>query len=206
MHVQGGCLQGGYHSGGVSSSNVDVDVLVHSPTNIRRATLESWLDPALHPQIVKIEWSTVRTRQGKPYMRDPTVQKFLEQTTLGLPMPGKRPRVYPAGPSYVSPKQAGRKSGWRKPLPGNAADASGPADAAGPSAAEADATTCTAQHHSGLPAAGAEPASAGASADAALGLGPWGGSGRGRGRGRGGGPSVAAFPQAQHKVCLIHVL
>ena len=43
--------------------------------------------PSPPPQIVKFEWSPVRTGQGKPYMRDPTVQKFLEETTLGLPMP-----------------------------------------------------------------------------------------------------------------------
>ena len=86
-----------------ASSNVDVDVVVHFPTKIWLATLESWLYPALQPQIVKFEWSAVRTGLGKPYMRDPTVQKFLEETALGLPMPGKRPRVDLAGPSGVSP-------------------------------------------------------------------------------------------------------
>ena len=43
---------------------------MHSPTNIWLATLESWLDPALHHQIVKFEWRVVWTGQSKPYMRD----------------------------------------------------------------------------------------------------------------------------------------
>ena len=40
-----------FRGGGISaqSSNVDIDVLVHSQTNIWLAMLESWLDPALYP-------------------------------------------------------------------------------------------------------------------------------------------------------------
>ena len=40
---------------------MQVEVLVHSSKMIRRRTLEAWLNPALYPQIVKFEWSAVRT-------------------------------------------------------------------------------------------------------------------------------------------------
>ena len=49
---------------------------------IRRRTLEESLDPALHPQIVKFKWSAIRTGKGKPYVRDPTVQRLLDKTKL----------------------------------------------------------------------------------------------------------------------------
>ena len=55
-------------------------------------------------------------------MCDPTVQKFLEATTLDPPMVGKRLRIDLAGPSGVSPIKGGQKHGWRKPLPGDAVD------------------------------------------------------------------------------------
>ena len=73
-------------------------------------------------------------------MRDPTVQKFLEETTLDPAVAGKRPRIDLAGPRGVSPKKEGRKPGWRKPRCGDAADATGLAEAARPFAMEADAT------------------------------------------------------------------
>ena len=38
------------------------------------------------------------------YMRDPTVQKFLEETTLDPPVAGKVQRINLAGPSKVLPK------------------------------------------------------------------------------------------------------
>ena len=50
MHVQELILQ---------HQQIDVNVLVHSPTHIWLAMLKSWLNPTLHPQIVKVEWSAV---------------------------------------------------------------------------------------------------------------------------------------------------
>ena len=60
-----------------AAGSVQVEVLVHGASPIRRSTLEAWLDPAIHPQIVKFEWSPVETGSGKPYFRDPTVKQFL---------------------------------------------------------------------------------------------------------------------------------
>ena len=40
-----------------ASNTMKVEVLVHSSEIIQRWTLETWLNPALHPQIVKFKWS-----------------------------------------------------------------------------------------------------------------------------------------------------
>ena len=66
---------------------------------------------AINPKIMKFELSPVWTGKGKPYVRDPSIQKFLEETALDPPVPGKRPRIDLAGPSGVSPKKADRKPG-----------------------------------------------------------------------------------------------
>ena len=70
----------------------------------------------LIPQIVKFKWSAIRTRQGIPYMCDPTGPKFLEEATLDPPVACKRVRVDLAGPSIVtvSPKKGGPKA-WFHP-------------------------------------------------------------------------------------------
>ena len=95
-----------------ASSTIQVEVLVHSSNNIRRRTLESWLHPAQHDQIVMFEWEAVQTGQGRPYSGNPTVQKFLEESTLDPPVAGKRPRIDLAGPSGLSPKKCG-STVWR---------------------------------------------------------------------------------------------
>ena len=82
-----------------ASSTVQVEVLLHSSTHIRRTTLEAWLDPARNPKIEKFEWSAIQTGKGYPYSRDPTVQKFLEGSALDPPVAGKRLRIDLAGPS-----------------------------------------------------------------------------------------------------------
>ena len=58
--------------------------------HIRRSTLESWLDPAIHPQIVKFEWNAVETGRGKQYFCDPTVKQFLEESALDPTVSGHR--------------------------------------------------------------------------------------------------------------------
>ena len=93
-----------------ASSTVQVVVLLHSSTHIRRTTLEAWLDPARNPQIEKFEWSAIQTGKGHPYSRDPTVQQFLEGSALDLPVAGKRLLIDLAGPSGHSPKKCGRKT------------------------------------------------------------------------------------------------
>ena len=62
---------------------------------------------------MKIEWSPVlhRTSKGKQYIRDSTVQEFLEETVLDPSVAGKRQRIDLASvayPSSVSPKKAAR--------------------------------------------------------------------------------------------------
>ena len=69
---------------------------------------------------MKFEWSAIQTGIGTPCQRDPTVQRFLGETTLEPTVAGKKL----AGPSGVSPKKAGRVPGWRKPRPGDAWPAS----------------------------------------------------------------------------------
>ena len=98
-----------------AANTVQVEVLVIGTSNIRRSTLESWLDPAIHPQIVQFEWSAVKTGRGKPYFRDPTVKQFLEESALDPTVSGKRPRVHLCGPSGASPKKVGRKPACRLP-------------------------------------------------------------------------------------------
>ena len=85
-----------------AANTVHVEVLVHGTSSIRRSTLESWLDPAIHPQIVQFEWSAVETGSGKPYFRDPTVKQFLEESALDPTVSGKRPRVDLCGPSGMN--------------------------------------------------------------------------------------------------------
>ena len=138
-----------------ASSTIQVEVLVHSSNKIRRGTLESWLHPAQHDQIVKFAWEAVQTGQGRPYSSNPTVQKFLEESTLDPPagVAGKRPRIDLVGPSGLSPKKCGRKPGYRKPRPGDADDAAGSAAGAGPAPA-ADTPSRAAPRHS-LTSAGA---------------------------------------------------
>ena len=159
---------------------VDVDILVHSATNTWRATLEAWLDPATNPQVVKFEWKAIQTGAGTPYQRDPTVQKFLRESTLDPTVAGKRSRVDLAGPSGVSPKKAGRKPGWRKPRPGDAADATGPGEATGSTVTVVDAQPRAAPRRS-LSSVGSSPAGP-----------PQCPRGRGRGRGHGAGQPAAA--------------
>ena len=125
-------------------------------------------------------------------MCDPTIQKFLKETTLDLPVAGKRPRIDLAGPSGVSPKKAGHNPGWTKPLPCDAADAGdGQGSAVGPEAVGPDVTPRAASRlslssASSSPVASARPAvprsSLCACADVERGLGH-GGGGCGRGRG-----------------------
>ena len=95
---------------------MDVDILVHSPTNVWLVTLEEWLNPGTNQQAVKFEWNTVQTGKRIPCQRDPTIQKFMRETTLDPTVAGKRPRVDLASPSGVSPKKAGHVQGWRKPV------------------------------------------------------------------------------------------
>ena len=118
---------------------MQVEVLLHSSTHIRRTTLEAWLDPAQNPQIEKFEWSAIQTGKGYPYSRDPTVQQFLEGSALDPPVTGKRLRIDLVGPSGHSPKKYGRKTGYRKPQrtadAADAADPAGSAAGAGPAAA-----------------------------------------------------------------------
>jgi hypothetical protein len=172
----GACPQG---QPSAASTTVQVEVLVHSSKPIRRGTLEAWLDPAQHHQIVKVEWDAVETGKGSPYSRDPTVQKFLAESALDPPMAGKRPRVDLAGPSGLSPKKCGRKVGYRKPpRPG---DADGRDDAArcaaagaGPAAA-ADAPPRAAPRRS-LSSAGASQAPGPGSSGGGVGRGSAGAS------------------------------
>ena len=65
---------------------------------------------------MKIEWSPVlhRTSKGKQYIRDSTVQEFLEETVLDPSVAGKRQRIDLASvayPSSVSPKNLARYLG-----------------------------------------------------------------------------------------------
>ena len=50
---------------------IKVEVLVHCSNKIWLGTLEAWLDPVLHTQIVKFEWSTIQRGQGKTYYAIP---------------------------------------------------------------------------------------------------------------------------------------
>jgi hypothetical protein len=165
-----------------AANTVQVEVLVIGTSNIRRSTLESWLDPAIHPQIVQFEWSAVKTGRGKPYFRDPTVKQFLEESALDPTVSGKRPRVDLCGPSGASPKKVGRKPGSIKPRPGHATDTA----AGGLIAAATDAA-------GGPPAAAAGGSGhcGGRGRPSACGGPPALGVGRGRGGGRGGSGSSA---------------
>ena len=88
-----------------------------------RPTLEAWLDPATNQLVVKFEWNAILAGKGTPYQRDPTVQRFLGETTLDPTVAGKRQSVHLACRSCVSPKKVGLVQGWRMPQPGDAADA-----------------------------------------------------------------------------------
>ena len=119
---------------------IKVEVLVHCSNKIWLGTLEAWLDPVLHTQIVKFEWSTSQWGQGKTYSAIPPSQRT-------------------ACPSGVSPKKAGQRPWWREPTPFDTANAAGSGDTAVSTAAEADATSLAAPHSisssaSGSPAAG----------------------------------------------------
>ena len=136
-------------------------VLVHSSLSIWCVTLELWLDPALHLQIVKFEWCTVRTVQGETCMRDPTAQNSHEEATLDPPVAGDRlKRIDLSGKSALCPKKVGQKPAWRKPQPGNAADSAGPGDAAGPAPAEQKATPRPAPRRARAGGAAVSPAPA----------------------------------------------
>ena len=121
---------------------IKVEVLVHCSNKIWLGTLEAWLDPVLHTQIVKFEWSTIQRGQGKTYYAIPPSQRT-------------------ACPSGVSPKKAGQRPWWREPTPFDTANAAGSGDTAVSTAAEADATSLAAPHSisssaSGSPAAGGQ--------------------------------------------------
>ena len=57
-----------------ASSTVQVHVLVHSRANVRRGTLEAWLNSKQNPLIAKVEWEAVQIGTGKSYRRYPIVQ------------------------------------------------------------------------------------------------------------------------------------
>ena len=80
---------------------LDVDILVHSATNVWCVTLEAWLHPGTNQQVVKVDWNTVQTGKGIPYQSDPTIQKFLRETTLDPTVASKMQRVDMASPSGV---------------------------------------------------------------------------------------------------------
>ena len=69
---------------------MEVDLLVHSCEHIQLATLQSWLNPDNIPEIVKNKWECIETGKGKSYMKHPTVETFLQGTTLDPPSAGKR--------------------------------------------------------------------------------------------------------------------
>jgi hypothetical protein len=94
------------------TTTVQVEVLVHSSSVIRRVTLESWLDPAQNPNIAKFEWEAVQTGKGTSYLRDPTVKKFLEESALDPSGAGKRQRIDLAGTSGHSHAQKVRPKAW----------------------------------------------------------------------------------------------
>ena len=62
----------------VAANIMQVKDLVHSSDKTWLGTLEAWLDPAINPKIMKFKGSSVLTCKGKPYMCDPTIQKFLK--------------------------------------------------------------------------------------------------------------------------------
>ena len=138
-------------------------------------------------------------RQRQPYMHDPTVRKFLQET-------GKRPHR-PGRPQWCLAKKADRKPGWNKPRPCDAADAGELGYAAGPAAAGPDVTPRTASRRSLSSASSAPAASTGPAAPwsflcayASAAAGCWrgrcgGSSGRLHGRGRGGDPPATAGPE-----------
>ena len=99
---------------------MDVDLLVHSSTNVRLSTLQAWMHPASIPEMVKNEWEYIRTGQGRPYTTNSTVQTFLrestlnlQESTLNLPTTGKRLRVDLVGSSGHAPNKRGPKVGSR---------------------------------------------------------------------------------------------
>ena len=53
---------------------------------------------------MKFEWNAIQTGKGIPYQRDPTIQRFLGETTLDTA--GKRPRVDLAGSTGDLARQA----------------------------------------------------------------------------------------------------
>ena len=62
-------------------------------------------------------------RERQSVLADPTVQQFLEGSSLDPPVAGKRQRIDLVGPSGNSPKKCGRKTEYRKPpRPADAAD------------------------------------------------------------------------------------
>ena len=135
-------------------------------------------------------------------MRDPTIQKFLEETALDPHVAGKRLRSLSWPVPAVSHQKRQAKSlggGKLRPVgPGVGTDTGGPGESAGPSAA-ADATPRAAQRSSlfstsCLPAAGARPVARVSSlcADAKCGRGRGRSGYERRGHGRGFGPSAAA--------------
>ena len=182
-----------------ASNTMAVEVLVHSSKMIRHGTLEAWLDPFLNPRIVKFEWKPVRTGKGNSYMQDPTVQKFLDETMLDpaatAALAGKRQRVDLASPSSITLKKAGQKPGWKKPRPGDDADAAGPGNAVGSAVAAANATPSATPRRSlssGSAAVNAEPATYGGVLRAGLGADRNAGRHRGREGGRGRARGAAA--------------
>ena len=91
-------------------SIVQVEALVLAKDLILLGTLDGWLAPSFHTQIVKFGLCTIGTGKGKPFMCDPSVKKFLEDhagPAVTAALVDKRPRIDLVGPSGVSPKKAG---------------------------------------------------------------------------------------------------
>ena len=88
-----------------ASRTIKVEVLVHCSNKIWLETL-AWLDPVLHTQIVKFEWSNIQRGQGKTYYAIPPSKGSL-----------RRPRwtcLWPAKDSR--PQWCLAKKGWPKAL------------------------------------------------------------------------------------------
>ena len=74
---------------------VQVEVLIHSKTGhrLRRGTLETWLP--LGGEIQEMVCEPIRPGMRKPFMSDPTVQKFYDETALaGDPAARSRRRTF----------------------------------------------------------------------------------------------------------------